>query len=157
MSEYLEYIPLLLRIILQAKNIFPGIARDPGSIWRIYCDWASEYFYEFTLFLHTLQKIIQDKVMDSLIVGTYLGGMTNYGLLRDLQTLTNQWQISENLVSSPFFRRHMLAESLTLGGARLSGRHFSPGTYQNQLIIILSSVTASPLHQYNVTWYMYQL
>lgn len=102
--------------------------KDPGYIavdaftvnWN---RWSFYAFPPFSLILRTLQKIIQDKV-ESIVVVPYWTVQPWYPLFKKLligDIIT--FNPSDNLLSCPFRKEHLLRRQLTLVAGRLSARH----------------------------------
>lgn len=110
-------------------KIYASWHKDPESTYidAFTIPWNRYYFYAFppfTLILRALQKIIQDKAVGILVV-PWWPSQPWYSFFRKL--IVGQeiyFNPSPTLLSSPFFRVHPLSKTLTLVGAKLSGRRF---------------------------------
>lgn len=111
--------------------------RDPGSLAvdAFNVNWSRFFFYAFppfSLILRTIQKIIQDKA-EGIIVVPFWPAQPWFPLFRQLIVGDEVFfRPANNLLTSPFCRIHPLAQSLTLVGARLSGKLFFSEEYHRK-------------------------
>jgi len=108
-------------------DVFVSWIPDPESfaVDAFTLDWGEFYFYAFPPFIllpRVLQKIINDEA-EGIVIAPWWPSQSWFPLFKRL--LTSKPIIlnpADNLLSSPFRKRHPAARSLSLGAGKLSGK-----------------------------------